>query len=541
MRRWLFSAALLALAVSLSFYPILRNQFILWDNQDYILLNPHIQSLNLENLWWMLTSLEIANWHPFTWLSHAVDYAAFESRPAGHHATNLLLHWANSVWLLWLIPLLFAPASAAPATAWKQADSQLWLAATLAALLFAVHPQRVEVVAWAAERKELLCLYFWLGATTAYVFYARGGHAFWLGLALLGHGLALMSKPMAVTLPAILLLLDLYPLRRLDGVENRWQRLGWLLLEKIPFGLLSLAAAATTILAQAQSGSVSELAELGLLPRLLNACHSLFFYLAKAVAPLLLLPFYPYPDYHGWQAMLPPVAAGLAGLAMLALWWRGHRAWPAAALFYVITLLPVLGLVQVGLQAAADRYTYLPMLPFYVLAGFGAARLMRLGRWRMAASGGVALLLAGLMSLSHQQSLLWRNGVTLWGYAALFTPASDLVQANLGAAYALAGHYAEGIKHLENSVRLQASEENYRKLATVYGMAGQVQRQIAVYLALLRQHQQTGNLAQQADLYQRLSQAYARVGDSAQAAEAARMALQLAPRHNESQEPGSAR
>jgi tetratricopeptide (TPR) repeat protein len=474
---------------AVAYWPVLSNDFVAWDTPAYVIYNEHVHSLSAQNLWWMLTSLnaDLSYWHPLTWLSHALDYAVYGLNPAGHHLSNLLLHCANTLWLL-LTALLLTP---------TPVDRQKLLAALLAAALFAVHPLHVEVVAWVAERKELLCTFFLFPTVLAYLAYARAvrRRALWYGLGLLCYALALGSKPMAVTLPAVLLLLDFYPLGRL---QNRppWGRI---LLEKLPFAAMSGATIVLTLLAQ-RAGSISDLAFLDLSLRVLNAFHTLVFYLQKLLLPLYLLPFYPFPQ----EQSLWPVALTLLIFALaIWLWRRGQPVWLTAWLFYLVTLAPVIGVVQSGLQAAADRYTYLPTIPFFLLAGAGGQRLLSLpGRApRMAALSVVGLVLLALGGLTRHQSNLWYDSVSLWGYTVRYVPDSAEAHANLAAGLIHRGAVDRGVAQLERAVALQASEQNYLKLAVAYRLAGEADKRRQIYEGLADFHRRQGHPAKAAQMW----------------------------------------
>jgi len=530
MLRTPLTALLLALLSFYAYLPVLDNDFIFWDTQDYVINNPHIRALTWENLSWMLTALYAANWHPLTWLSHAIDYQLYELQPWGHHLSNLLLHSANTVWVfllgLRLGHLLCVP-SAKPNPSTLTQTNVFW-AASFAALLFGLHPQHVESVAWVAERKDVLSLFFILPTLLAYLRYGETGQWRWYFLTLLGLLLALLSKPMAVTLPALLLVLDLYPLRRLNGWDifklrrRLWQRL----LEKLPFFLASAGVIALTLLAQ--DSAMTSLHQLGLETRLLNAFHSLLFYIQKFLLPVPLLPFYPYPDFTGWQAWTPVLAVfALSALCVYA-WHRQQPWWLAGWLFYLISLAPVLGIIQVGLQAAADRYAYLPTVPFYLGLGFGALYLGQ--RWRRWVPPVAALLLgSSLMLLTQQQTRLWRNGLTLWHYSVAYTPDSAVSHGNLCVAYALLQHWDKAIQHCNFSLMLMPVLDNYYQLATVYRLAHRYDDALRTYQVLLNSHQFDQDATQMGLIYSSQAQVFYDKRDFAQAQALADQALRSDP------------
>lgn len=362
-------------------------------------------------------------------------------------------------------------------------------AGVVTALLFALHPLRVESVAWVSERKDVLCLFFLLPALLAYLFYAQTRRRYWYLLALLCGGLAMAAKPLAVTLPALLLLLDIYPLRRFPSPPSSPEPVeggcggagkGTVLLEKLPFLALSALVIWITIHSQTQAMPV----QFALDQRIWNAFHSLLFYPGKWLFPLGLSPYYPYPPYGlDWLSLLP--VAGVAVITALCLYWfwQGRRAWLILWLFYMISLSPMIGIIQVGTQAAADRYTYLPILPLHLLAGIGAAWLIQRKTWTAAP---LALLLLGSLLLTRQQAAVWRDEVSLWQHAASHAPHSELAQNNLATAYVKAGDYAAASQRFRLLTRMFPDDATaYHNLAETYMQAGQWQDAEAAYSYLL--------------------------------------------------------
>jgi hypothetical protein len=406
-------AASVSLLTFLVYLPALLDGFVQnWDDGDYIINNPAIRSLNPNLLKWAFLRSYAANWHPLTWLSHAVDYALWGLNPLGYHLTNNILHAVNAVLVLLVTKHLLDYVRRVGRQEASLPDGQALAAAGVTALLFALHPLRVESVAWVSERKDLLCALFFLLSIRSYIFYAAGGF-FGAGNAhtdkspktytyrnkhylfsLTFFVLALLSKPMAVSLPLVLLILDWYPFRR-RGFPKA------VLAEKIPFFLLSLFSSVVTMVAQSTAGAMELLAFVPLKTRLLVAAKSLVAYLWKMALPFHLAPFYPYPKEVSILSLsyLFPVffLAGVTAGALFAA--KRNRLWLAVWAFYVITLLPVLGIVQVGEQSMADRYTYLPCLAPSLLAAMGAVKLYgaagAAGRRRMERQ-------SYLLQLSHQ-------------------------------------------------------------------------------------------------------------------------------------------
>jgi tetratricopeptide (TPR) repeat protein len=437
-------AAGLAVLTLLSFLPVLRNDFVLLDDQSYLTANPHVlQGFTLENLSWAFTTYHMGNWHPVTWISHLIDGRLFGLDPVGHHATSLLLHLATTVLLFLLV---------------RGMTGALWRGALVAAL-FAVHPLHVESVAWASERKDVLAGFFWVLTMGAYLRYARrpgaGRYVPVLGCFALG----LMSKASLVTLPFVLLLVDYWPLGRWrpdPGDPSRRglvRSAGRLLLEKLP--LLACAAAASVIAyrAQHESGAVIFLAENTLAARIGNAAASYLLYLEKTFWPDNLSVFYP---FHVQRRSLWVAGAILIAVTALAL--RTARSRPyliAGWLWFAVTLVPMIGLVQVGSQGIADRYTYLPLIGVFLMATWGAADLVRRkAGLRRAAAAGAGILLLVLCARSFRQAEYWRSTVTLFRQAAAVDPENYRADVLVGMGLTKEGKLEEANEWLRAALRI---------------------------------------------------------------------------------------
>lgn len=405
-------ALVLALATVAAFSPTLTADFIHYDDPDYIFNNPLIASgLTPETLVNVFTRAHAGNWHPLTWLSHALDKALFGPAPFGHHLVNVLIHAANAV-------LAFALFVRFPLPTW---------AAFFAAGLFALHPLRVESVAWVSERKDLLCGFFYLAACVRYMNRIQAGKKGLGPAALLFGGLALASKPAAVTLPAALVLLDLWPL----GRAERPLRLVW---EKRTVLLLCLGTGLIALITQSGAGATANLDQTPILFRLGNAVVQVFVYFGQTLYPANLA------TPRGMPTALDPLGLGPAGVVLAALglagllWaaWRGRNAFPAALFglaWFLLLLSPMIGLVQVGLQAGADRYTYLPSLGLGLAACAALARLDPPGRVAKTAGAGLCLLL-GLATFT--QCFVWRDSETLFRTATLAVRDNALAYGLLG-------------------------------------------------------------------------------------------------------------
>ncbi|MCS7033166.1 MAG: tetratricopeptide repeat protein [Phycisphaerae bacterium] len=414
---WLIMAVLAA-SVAALYTRTVNFEFVNYDDDQYVFENPHIRSgLTFPAIAWAFTSVYASNWHPLTWISHMLDVELFGLSPGGPHAVNLLLHAANAC-------LLYE--------ALRRLTGDRWPAA-FAAAFFAVHPLRVESVAWVSERKDVLSGLFWMLTLVAYERYARrataGGYLTVLGMFVLG----LLSKPMVVTLPFVLLLLDYWPLRRF--ASERWARV---VLEKAPLLALAMAGSVVTYYAQKAGQTMPDEGAVPLEMRLANAVISYCVYLRQTVWPVNLAVFYPHPSTFigvrpatgaiiGCISFLASVSVAAVVLVRRAPWFAVGWAW------YLGTLVPVIGLVQVGQQSHADRYTYLTVIGASIAAFWSVhAILRRFPGWRVPATLGGLIVLTALAVLSWRQVGVWRDSETLMRHAIAVVPNNYLAYNNLG-------------------------------------------------------------------------------------------------------------
>jgi len=410
---------LLALATLLAYLPATHYSFINFDDDDYVTQNQVVQKgLTWEGVKWAFTTWHASNWHPVTWLSHMADCQLFHLNPGGHHFVNVLFHAANATLLFLLLMCL---------------TTALWPSAFVAAL-FAWHPMHVESVAWISERKDVLSTFFALLALLAYVRFARENHrgSFWLTLIFLALGL--MSKPMVVTLPFIMLLLDYWPLQRLQDLKFKTGNICGRILEKWPFFLLTLFSTAITFLAQ-RSEAVKSLVTVPLVPRLENAVLAYGSYLLKAFWPAPLAVFYPLPAHIAWWRI---TIAAAALLLVSAIAWRERRRKPwvlVGWLWFLGSLVPVIGLVQVGDQAMADRYGYIPLIGVFIAVTFTMAEKMYQFQFlRIPCAIAGVLVLSGCLVLTEFQLRYWRDSISLFSHAVAVTKDNATARINLGAA-----------------------------------------------------------------------------------------------------------
>lgn len=464
-RAGLLAALVLAAAVPVTYWPILNNGFV-WDDLLYITTNKHVTGgITRENLLWAFTSFQAANWHPLTWISHMLDIEMFGLEPWGPHLVNLLLHGANSV-------ILFVLLQRMTGAVWKS---------FLVAALFAVHPLHVESVAWAAERKDLLSTFLAflaIGAQLRYV--RRPGRLRSLAVILLFAG-GLAAKPMLVTFPFLLLLLEFWPLGRLTPAA--WRRAA---LEKVPLLLLSAASSVVTFAAQAQVGAVSSYEPAA---RLSNALVSYSRYLAKAVAPFSLAVFYPHPEnaWPLWQTLGSALLLALA--TVLALLQQRRRPYLACGwLWYLGTLVPVIGLVQVGQQALADRYTYVPLTGVFIMVAWSAGELVQWRpRWRASLIATTAAALVALAVASSVLTASWKDTVSLFTRAAEMAPGNWMAHYNLGFHYQENGQPEEAVKHYRAAIAARGDYENaLNNLGVLVAARGDSLEAMAYYQAAIK-------------------------------------------------------
>jgi tetratricopeptide (TPR) repeat protein len=486
------SMVLLAGMTLAVFAPIASFQFINVDDGVYVTANDHVQQgLTWRNAVWALTALDAANWHPVTWLSHMLDVSLFGLNPRGHHATSLLIHTLNvMVLFLWL----------------RSMTGAIWKSALVAAL-FAVHPLGLESVAWIAERKNVLSTLFLLLTLWAYVGYTRKPGVPRYLLVTFLFVLGLMSKPMLVTLPFVLLLLDYWPLGRLGwartvevapalgGHETSANVFFWRCVEKLPLLLLAAGSAVLTLKAQALDREIKTVA---LPSRIANALLSYGTYMWQMVWPSKLAIFYPYRDraIFYW-----PVMASLAlicAITALAVWQIRKRPYLAVGwLWYLGMLVPVVGLVHVGDIAHADRYTYVPLLGIFIALVWGGAELgTRFPSLRYGLIAGAGAAVVALAAATTRDISYWHDGVSISERSLAVTGPNCLMEKALGEAFYSQGRMDEALEHLMRSVQIRPTDTAFFEIGTIQMQQGRLDAAASYFRQALEYPGEPHTLAQ---------------------------------------------
>ena len=513
--------AAIAVLIPWVYHPVLEHEFLHWDDGTYINNNPYINHFDIDFVRWALTTTYFSYWHPLTWLSHGLDHALWGMNANRHHLSNLLHYGAVAL-------SVYALTVAALRVAWRtieDPDQHRTLnhaAGLVAAVLFVLHPQHVEVVAWVSERKELLCTLFAIGSVLAYLEYGVSARRCWLLASFFIFLLALMAKPMAVTLPAVLLMLDHYPLGRVNRAN--WRRV--LVWEKLAFFAASAAIAVITIVAQADTGAIQTLP---FHVRVLNAFNNIF-YLHHWFWPFDLSAFYPFPDYvvqFDYRALIPiGLFVGVTAFT-IARYQAGRKHWLCVWMIYLITLSPVIGVLHSGPQAAADRYAHLTTVGFYILLAAGVVQAWE--RASRSVRAGIALTVTSLAIAlgwtSHRQSFVWRDDLSLWQSAAERYPGrSAIVHNNLGNAWFSAGNFGGAEAEYFAALAVPGGHvDAYRNLQTVLRAQGHHERALELFTAL------AGQDASAALPLQILGEIYEERGEWRVAVQYYRDALQIDP------------
>jgi Flp pilus assembly protein TadD len=497
-----------ALAVSalLVFWQVRNFDFVYYDDDDYVSANPHVlNGFSPDSIRWAFTTNLSSHWHPLTWFSLMLDCQL--SLPGGPnagriHLVNVLLHIVN-------ILLLFAVL--------KKMTGALWQSAFVAAL-FALHPLHVESVAWIAERKDVLSTFFWLLAMLAYAQYVKKPDAARYLLVLLIFALGLMAKSMLVTLPFVFLLLDYWPLDRIKNFNL--QNIYRLVLEKIPFFAISIISSVITFLVMRSGGTVSDVFSLN--SRIANAFLSYAEYIGKMFWPSNLAVFYPFNAGS--------ISFGLSAICALLLlvisifvirFGRNQKYLPMGWFWFVGTLIPVIGIIQVGRQAYADRYTYIPYIGLFIMLAWGLPQLLsKLPQRKIALGLSMAIVLTALGICAHRQTSYWKNSVTLFSHALAVTQNNYVAYNNLGIAYVDLGRWPEAIDNCKQAIKIKPNlAEAHANLGIAYAALDRRPEAIDAYKQAIKIKPDF------AKAYYNLGVAYGELGRSTEAIEAFKQAI----------------
>ena len=539
---WIIAGAALLLAATLALYSPARHfPFLTMNDGEYVAENVRIQHFDRDFLMWSFTTFHAANWHPLTWLSHALDYQLFGLDAGRHHEMNLLLHAVNVLLLFWVL--------------WRAtgyAGRSLMVAA-----LFALHPMNVESVAWVAERKNVLSMMFLLLALGAYRWYATRPRIGRYSVVAALYALGLMAKPQVVTLPFLLLLWDYWPLKRVairhslfafrqNGsrdpsgerrmANGEWRSSGeqrpfmWLVLEKLPLLALSAASAIVTVYAQRAGGAMGgAVRSYSLTVRVENAIVSYARYLGKAVWPTHLAFFYPHPRAFGFMhvAVAALLLLVITGVVLL---FPQRRYLLVGWLWFLGSLVPMIGLLQVGGQAMADRYAYLPFVGLFIALCWGAADWAEQRRMPMPLQAGACVVVLSLLAIfTHRQLASWSSDVAVWSHAAEATGNNAAAENMLGEALRRAGDVPGAVAHFRVAAAADPLLPYPRYHIGVYeadqGRTSEALAQFQQVIALTQSDR--GVLAPlRADTYLRMATAYEALGDPAEAERCTRFALE---------------
>ncbi len=479
---------LICLALILStlsvFWQVRNFAFVNFDDNYYVYENPHVlNGLTWDGIIWAFTTPNIGNWLPLTWLSFMLDCQLFGANPGWMHLVNLLLHIANTL-------LLFAVL--------RKMTGALWSSAFVAAA-FAIHPMHVESVAWIAERKDVLSTLFLLLTLAAYVSYVKRRSAVRYVLTVLLFALGLLAKPMLVTLPALLLLLDYWPLSRIgrQKPENRerktegvFQKLstGQLIIEKVPFFALSAVSSVITFLAQRGSGAVTDINALPL-HRIANVFLSYAKYIGKMFWPRNLAVFYPFDadNFASWQVAMCVLLLLVISIFVIR-FGRNRKYLPVGWFWFVGTLIPVIGLVQSGAQSHADRYTYISYIGLFIMIAWGLPEFLSKWPQRKIALGlSMAISLTTLGICAHRQVSFWNNSITLFSQTIEVTQNNCIAHNNLGVAYVKLGRFQDAIESYKQAIRIKPDyTDAHYNLGVAYGKLGRSQEAIDEYKQAIR-------------------------------------------------------
>lgn len=451
-------------AIFFLYLPALNNDFVNWDDNVYVYQNQKIQSLDMDFLYWAFTNIFFSNWHPITMISYAIDYSIWGLTPKGYHLTNVLFHSFNTALVFILVSNLI--------TMWRKSfiyncsntrhyniDKNIVITGLTTSLLFGIHPIHVESVAWISERKDVLYTIFFLMSLISYLKYINSRKIFYYCASILYFMLSLMSKPMAVSLPLVLILLDIFPCNRL----NDWHlscKTKWIILEKIPFFILGIVTSTVTLISQTEA--ISSIEVIPYITRIFVAIKAYMFYLGKMMLPINLMPLYAYPDPDNINLIsfeyLIPLACFIFMFVFSFIYRKKNKLFISAWLFFIFTLLPVIGIVHVGSQSAADRYAYVPSLAPFIITGLAINHYLNKLRTKQLHVVFIVSLICittFFSVLTIRQIEVWRDSETLWSHQIKISPeGSPKPYKNRGSAYANEKIYKEAVRDYDKAIAI---------------------------------------------------------------------------------------
>lgn len=517
------AAFLITLATFLVYLPSLTNGFVNWDDRKYIYENINILSFDFNLIKWCFTTFYFANWHPITWISWALDYAVWGLNPFGYHLTNIILHSINTL-LVFILSIKLIQFNTYDN---DRNGNMALLASSVTALLFGIHPMHVESVAWISERKDVLCSFFFFLAIILYIQYknCKKNRVLYYFACLIVFTMALMSKPMAVSLPLVLMILDFYPLNRLNtGVILKRS-----LFEKLPFLILCSLSAILTILS-AKSNVESKQATFQLIERLFISGRAYIFYLYKMIMPINLAPLYPYPEKVN---LFTFEYAGSIILLLLITFFsfkllKRSKVLVAAWFYFIVLLIPVIGIVQIGWQFAADRYTYLPGLGPFILSGLMVASIYkRASKYRIALITCLLLLAGSMITQTMTQIKIWKDSVTLWSHEIKIYP-KNVYKAhnNRGAGYLSLRNYTDAIKDFTQAIEINPLSAN------AYASRGQAYNGLGKHEMAINDINKAINLnPEDPNCYNNRGDVYSNIGNFSQAINDYNKAIGIDPKN----------
>ena len=507
----------LIMATLTVYWQIQDFHFVNFDDNQYVYENRHVQKgLTIESITWAFTTFHAANWHPVTWLSHMLDCQLYGMKSGWHHFTNLLFHIANTLLLFFVF---------------RKMTGSLWQSAFIAGA-FALHPLHAESVAWVSERKDVLSTFFWMLTMWSYIWYVGHPTIYRYVLVVFFYAFGLMSKPMLVTLPFILLLLDFCPLHRfrfqpLDDSANSQQTVNplRLILEKIPLFVLAVMSSAITVYAQKEAGAIQSLEVYPAQVRITNALVSYVKYIGEMVYPFKLAVFYPHSGMLPWWKIVVACLL-LVSISFLAI--RSVKQCPYFAmgwLWYLGTLVPVIGVIQVGTQTMADRYTYIPLIGTFVILAWGVPELVEKWRHRKIWLGtSTTVFFAVLMAMTWKQVGYRENSIMLFEHTLKITTNNYAAHNNLGAALNAQNRPTKAMEHFLKALRIKPGFLIARmNLGISFDKQGRTAEAIEQYSEILRIKPNYG------EVHNNMGIALARTGDVEGAINHFRKALEINP------------